>query len=700
MRTFETDFGGKKLKVEIDRMAELANGAALVRLGQTAVLATAVISKKMREGIDFFPLVVDYEERFYAAGRIKGSRFMKREGRASDEAILTSRLIDRGIRPRFDQRSRNEVQIVATALSFDNENDPDIAALIATSIALSISNIPFEGPISSVRIARLNGKLAFNPTYEERNASDFEILISGTEERINMIEAGAKEAKEEDVLEAIQKGMEELKKNIQFQKEIIAQVNPKKLALVLTESDSEFEANVKEFLKDKLENAIYEKTKLLREEKTALVKEGLANFLKEKYKELPESAKNERIKAADHLFDKEIDELVHKNIILLGKRPDGRALDELREISVEIDVFERLHGSALFKRGNTQAFSTLTLGSPGDEQMIDQMEYQGKKRFIHHYNFPPFSVGEIKPMRGPSRRDIGHGALAEKALEAIIPPKEEFPYTIRVVSEILSSNGSSSMASVCGSSLALMAGGVPIKRPAAGIAMGLMMDKKGNYKVLTDIQGPEDHHGDMDLKVAGTSEGVTGLQMDVKIEGVTLQILKDAFAQAKKARLEILEKITAVISGPRTELSPFAPKIVSFKINPDKIGAVIGPGGKIINEIIEKTGAIIDIEDDGSVFITCVDAQAAQKAVEWVKNIAREAKVGEIYQGKVVKIMDFGAFVELFPGQDGMVHISELASYRVAKVEDVVKVGDIIPVKVLEVDPASGKIRLSLKQAK
>ncbi|KKU17659.1 MAG: Polyribonucleotide nucleotidyltransferase [Candidatus Azambacteria bacterium GW2011_GWB2_46_37] len=328
------------------------------------------------------------------------------------------------------------------------------------------------------------------------------------------------------------------------------------------------------------------------------------------------------------------------------------------------------------------------------------MEYQGKKRFIHHYNFPPFSVGEIKPMRGPSRRDIGHGALAEKALEAIIPPKEEFPYTIRVVSEILSSNGSSSMASVCGSSLALMAGGVPIKRPAAGIAMGLMMDKKGNYKVLTDIQGPEDHHGDMDLKVAGTSEGVTGLQMDVKIEGVTLQILKDAFAQAKKARLEILEKITAVISGPRTELSPFAPKIVSFKINPDKIGAVIGPGGKIINEIIEKTGAIIDIEDDGSVFITCVDAQAAQKAVEWVKNIAREAKVGEIYQGKVVKIMDFGAFVELFPGQDGMVHISELASYRVAKVEDVVKVGDIIPVKVLEVDPASGKIRLSLKQAK
>lgn len=699
MQIFETEIGGKKLKVELGRLAGQANGAAFVQLGQTAVLATAVMSKKRREGIDFFPLVVDYEEKFYAAGRIKGSRFIKREGKASDEAILTARLIDRGLRPRFNQQCRNEVQIIATTLSFDNENDPDIPALIAASLALSISDIPFGGPVGSVRISNNDGSLIINPNYQQRENAKFELLISGIDGKINMIEAGAKQTSEDDILAAIEKGQEEVQKLIKFQQDIVKQVGKAKQTLVLDKIDAETENIINEFLKDKLESAIYEKDKTLREEKTNTVKENLKNLLKEKNAGLPETELNSKIQAVDYVFNTAIDKLVHTNILLHNKRPDGRALDEIRELSAEIDILERVHGSALFRRGTTQALSVLTLGTPSDEQLIDQMEFQGKKRFIHHYNFPPFSTGEIKPMRGPGRRDIGHGALAEKSLEAIIPSREEFPYTIIVVSEILSSNGSSSMASVCGSSLALMAGGVPIKHPAAGIAMGLMLDEKGNYKVLTDIQGHEDHHGDMDFKVAGTTEGITGVQMDVKIEGVTLQILRDAFTQAKKARLEILEKITSVIAKPKTDLSAYAPKIITFKINPDKIGAVIGSGGKVINEIIEKTGAKIDIEDDGSVFISSLDTKAMQKAADWVKDIAREAKVGEIYTGRVVKIMDFGAFVELWQGQDGMVHISELAEQRVNRVEDVIKYGDTITVKVIAVSP-EGKISLSLKQAK
>jgi len=695
-KIFSTQFAGRELKAEFGSLAQQASGSVLLSYGETAVLATVVMSQKPKENCDYLPLTVEYEEKLYAAGKIKGSRFIKREGRAQDEAVVAGRMIDRTIRPRFNQKIRNDVQLVVMVLSFDKENDPDVLGITAASLALATSSISWDGPVAGARIGRANGQLIVNPTFEQRVAGDLDLVVAGTEEKINMMEAGARQVPEEEMLAAIEAGQAAYRELIAFQKKIIAQLNPQKATLEIIEPDSALAAEVKNFLRDKLEEAIYVKEKSTRVNKLSELKQALVDSV-----QAGESAEaEEKISQALAIFEEEVDRVVHENILKKDQRPDGRRLNEVREISCQAAVLSRTHGSALFNRGTTQALSTVTLGSPGDKQIIDGLEEEYKKRFIHHYNFPPFSVGETGFFRGPGRREIGHGALAERSLAVVIPPEEEFPYTIRVVSEILSSNGSSSMASTCGSSLALMDAGVPIKAAVAGIAMGLMLDEKsGGYKVLTDIQGPEDHYGDMDCKVAGTNVGICGLQMDVKIEGVDLAILKDTLLQARQARLHILEQMDKVLAQPRSSLSKFAPRIIIFQIDPEKIREVIGPGGKVINEIIDQTGVKIDIEDSGLVFITSENEEAGQKALDWVKNIVREVKPGEIFQGRVTRIINFGAFVEILPGQEGLVHISELAPYRVGKVDDIVKVGDIIPVKVKNIDE-QGRINLSLKDAR
>lgn len=691
---FKIDFGGRELKIEIGRLAEQANGSALVSYGETVVLAAATMSHFPRE-VNYLPLMVDYEEKLYAAGKIKSSRFIKREGRASDEAISTGRMIDRCLRPRFDQRIRNDIQIVVSVLSFDKENDSDIPSLIASSCALLISDIPWNGPIAGLRVGRVDGKWILNPTYEAREKSDLDLVMAGTAEKINMLEIGGREVPEEDMLEGLEFGFKYLKKIIDFQKEIAVSLDISKAVLEIKEPTKELVQEVKGFLAPKLKEVIYQPQKTHRET-------GL-NLLKKETIETLAGQDEEKQKQIDELFEEEINQLVHQNILNPAageeKRPDGRRLDQIRPLECQISFLPRVHGSGLFKRGNTQALSVVTLGPPGAEQTIDNMEIEEKRRFMHHYNFPPFSTGETGPMRGPGRREIGHGALAEKALLPLMPPKEEFPYAVRVVSEILSSNGSSSMASVCGSSLALMDAGVPIKAQATGIAMGLIMESLDNYKILTDIQGPEDHHGDMDCKIAGTKNGVTAGQMDVKIEGVNLEILKNVFEQAKKARLFILQEMDKVISRPRAELSPFAPRILTIQIDPKKIREVIGPQGKMINGIISETGVVsIDIDDSGLIYITAKDELSGQKALSWIRDLTREAKPGEIFQGKVTRILDFGAFVEILPGQEGLIHISELAPYHVRRVEDVVKLGQTIQVKVKNIDDL-GRINLSLKDA-
>lgn len=700
-KIFSTQFAGREFKAEFGQLAQQASGSVLLSYGETAVLATVVMSQKPKENCDYLPLTVEYEEKLYAAGKIKGSRFIKREGRAQDEAVVAGRMIDRTIRPRFNQKIRNDIQLVVTVLSFDKENDPDVLGIIAASLALATSNIPWDGPVAGARIGRADGQLIVNPTFEQRVAGDLDLVVAGTEEKINMMEAGARQVPEEDVLAAIEAGQAAYRELIAFQKKIIAQLNPQKAPLEIIEPDSALTAKVKTFLQNKLEEAIYVKEKSLRVNKLSELKQALVDLV-----QAGESAEaEEKISQALEIFEEEIDRMVHENILKKDQRPDGRRLNEVREISCQAGVLPRTHGSALFNRGTTQALSTVTLGSPGDKQIIDGLEEEYKKRFIHHYNFPPFSVGETGFFRGPGRREIGHGALAERSLAVVIPPEEEFPYTIRVVSEILSSNGSSSMASVCGSSLALMDAGVPLKAAVAGIAMGLMLSEAKSasggmeYKILTDIQGPEDYSGDMDCKIAGTKIGVCGLQMDVKIEGVDLKILRNTFLQAREARQEILEAMDKILSQPRQTLSKFAPRIIIFQIDPEKIREVIGPGGKVINEIIDQTGVKIDIEDSGMVFITSENESAGQKALEWVKNIVREVKPGEIFQGRVTRLINFGAFVEILPGQEGLVHISELAPYRVNKVDDIVKVGDIIPVKVKNIDE-QGRINLSLKDAR
>jgi len=694
-RQFKMDWAGRELKVEFGQLAGQANGSVLLTYGQTAILAVCVMSKKPMEA-GYLPLMVDYEEKLYAAGKIKGSRFIKREGRATDEAILTGRMIDRALRPCFNQKIRNEIQLVLTVLSFDKENDPDVPALLAASLALSVSDIPWDGPITGIRLGRLNQKWVLNPTYQEREQSDIDLVAAGKDGIINMLEGGALEVSESDFISGIEfakKGLEEI---AAFQKEIIKEMKPIKKELEIKEEDSQLVKDVKNWLDDKLEKTIYQPDKQER-------RHGLGDLLEELLGALNEEKDEEKQRSIIEIFEEEINEIVHKNILSAPdgqeKRPDGRKLDQVRPIGCQVSLLPRTHGSGLFQRGETQALSVVTLGAPGDEQTLDGMEHEGTKHFMHHYNFPGFCVGEPKPMRGPGRREIGHGALAERALLPLIPEKEKFPYTIRLVSEILSSNGSSSMASVSGSSLALMDAGVPIKTNVTGIAMGLMMESLDDYKILTDIQGPEDHHGDMDCKIAGTKNGITACQMDVKIDGINTEILKKVFEQAKKARLEILETMDKTIGQPRPELSPLAPRIITLKISTEKIGAVIGPQGKMINEIVKQTGVKIDIEDDGTVNITSTDEEKAQQALNWIRDLTREAKPGEIFQGKVTRIMDFGAFVEVLPGQEGLIHISELAPYRVNKVEDMVKLGEIIPVKIKEIDE-KGRINLTLKGVK
>jgi len=705
IKRYEEDFAGKKLKVEIGRLANLANGSVYVQYGNTAVLVTAVMSSSPK-AVDYMPLSVDYEERYYAAGKIKGSKWIKREGRPSDEAVLSGRLIDRALRPRFDHRVRNEIQVVATVLSFDGQNDPDMPALFGASLALMISDIPFNGPVAGVRIGRIDGKLVFNPTYDERTKSDFDIVAAGTLNRINMIEAGASIVPEKDIAEAIVSGFKEFQKLITFEQKIADDIKPAKRQLSLAETDKDLEKMVSEFLSSRLEKIIYTKIKQEYIDGMSKIRKDLLEHVKEKYKETADLS--QKIREAEHLLDEEVNDVVHKNVLNSEKRPDFRKLDEVRELSVDIAILPQTHGSGLFQRGTTQVLSLLTLASPGMEQWLETMEISlTKKRFMHHYSFPPYSVGEVGRMGGTGRRDIGHGALAERALLPVIPSKDSFPYTIRMVSETLASNGSSSMGSVCGSSLALMDGGVPISAAVAGIAMGVMFSAEGgsasggdqNYKILTDIQGPEDHHGDMDFKVAGTKDGVTAMQMDVKVEGITGEVLEKALAQAKKARLEIIEKMNTKIDKPRPDLSPLAPRVQTIKIDPAKIGAVIGKGGETINKIIDETGAEIDIEDDGSIFITCISAEGMKKAISMIEELTYEVKPDDEFDGTVVSIRDFGAFVEILPGKDGMVHISEISNGRVNNVSDVLKMGQKVHVRVKGVDEM-GRVSLTMKNNK
>ncbi|MBI4132173.1 MAG: polyribonucleotide nucleotidyltransferase [Candidatus Sungbacteria bacterium] len=685
---FNMEIGSSPLTVELTPLAGQSNGRVIVRQGETTVLVTAVMSTHPREGGDFFPLMVDYEEKFYAAGKILGSRFVKRESRPSEEAILTSRLIDRTIRPRFDLRMRNDVHVVATVLALDDRNDADLAAILGASLALALSDIPWDGPVAAVRIGRRENAWFINPSFEERKGAELDLVVSGTAEKINMIEAGAREVPEAVIAEALERGQAEIKKLIAFEEKVIAAARPTKAQVKLFEiSGAARGALVKNF-SGRIEEALWTKEKTLRNQKLAALREEWLALVQA---EFPETSPGE----PDYLWEDELDVIVHRRIIALGERPDGRKPNELRPLRAEAGVLPRVHGSGLFVRGETEALSALTLGGPGDEQIIEGMEIRGKRRFMHHYNFPPYATGEIKPMRGPGRREIGHGALAERALAPLIPPKETFPYTIRIVSEILSSNGSSSMASVCGATLALFDAGVPMQKPVAGAAMGLMMDGE-RYRILTDIQGPEDHYGDMDFKAAGTADGITALQMDVKIDGVTVAMLAETLTQAKIARQEILKVMTNTMPAPRPELSPNAPRIEVLKIDPEKIGALIGPGGKMINSIIAATDVDIDVEDDGTVFVISEKAAAMQEALRLIRQATHEYKPGELLEGTVSRIFGFGAMVEVAPKTEGLVHISELAPWHVNAVEDIVQVGDHIPVMVRDIDE-QGRLNLSLK---
>lgn len=701
-KQFTLDFHGRTLTAEVSRLAEQANAAVIVKYGETAVLATAVMSQEDAD-TDYLPLKVDYEERFYAAGKILGSRFVRREGKASEDAVLTGRLVDRTIRPLFDGRLRREIQVVVTILSLDKENDPDFLSVIAASLALSISDIPWDGPVSGVRISKNSAGFAVNPPASEEKIAtgNFTAFASGGHGQINMIELAGNEALEEDVLKGFQMAGEEIIKLNDFQKKIVSEIGKPKTEVRLSEPSPELKQAVDEFLATRLEAAIYPGTgggatdKVERGNRKTVLKEELAAFLEGKFKDAPEKPNPA---AVEHLFEEAIDNLVHKNILESGRRPDGRKLDELRALDGEVGLFPRTHGSALFMRGNTQALAVATLAPPGQEQLVETMESQKNLRFLLHYNFPPYSVGEIGPFRGPGRREIGHGALAYKAVEPLMPSQEEFPYTIRVVAEILSSNGSSSMATVSASVLSLMDAGVPIKNTAAGIAMGLMSDEKGNYKILTDIQGPEDHYGDMDFKVAGTRQGVNAVQLDVKVRGLTNEMIEGTLAQAKQARLQILDFMKTVLDAPRPKISVYAPVIIRWKIDPDKIGMVIGSGGKTINGLVKAYAlTAIDIEEDGSVFISADAQDKAESALVEIKSLTREYKPGEIVEGKVVKILDFGAIVDLGGGKDGMVHISELKNGFVKTVNEVLKLGDFVRAKVIRVD-ADGHIGLSLKQ--
>ncbi|MFH1236329.1 MAG: polyribonucleotide nucleotidyltransferase [Parcubacteria group bacterium] len=704
-KTFEKEIGGKKLIISTGQFAGQAHGACTVQYGDTLVLATAVMGQKEREGINYFPLLVDFEERLYAAGKIKGSRFIKREGRPSDEAILTSRLVDRTIRPLFEERLRKDVQVVLTVLSMDQENDPDVQSVVAASAALSISPIPWAGPIAGIRIGRINGEWVINPTYEARIKSDFDLVVCGTADKVIMIEAGGNQIEESVIQEAIEFAHQHIQPILQLIEEVRAAVGQQKLSIPQADLiDERIRRKVMDFCKPKLDTLFGEPAdKLSHVATVASITEELDVMLKADN----EVSKDDRAQALG-IVEKLYEERTRAMVLEKDQRVDGRSLNEIRPLSASAGILPRTHGSALFQRGETQILSVVTLGSPGDEQFLDTMELSGKKRYMHHYNFPGFSVGEVAPLRGPGRREIGHGALAEKALLPLLPDKETFPYTVRVVSEVLSSNGSTSQASVCGSSLALMDAGMPISAAVAGISIGLITDEhdESKYKLLTDIQGVEDHSGDMDFKVAGTRKGITAIQMDTKLHGIALAIVRDTLTTAREARIKILDVMDKTISQPRPELSPYAPRIISIKIDPEKIRTIIGKGGETINKIIEVCGGAdvmkIDIEDDGLVMITSHSAEMSDRAKKFIEDLTKEVKVGEIYEGKVTQIIkdvsgnEIGAIVEILPGRDGMVHISELAPEHVNKVTDKANIGDTLKVKVMDIDKERNRISLSV----
>lgn len=686
MNIFETQIAGRPFRVEIGEVAQLAKGAAMIRYGETEILAVASASKKPREGMDFFPLSVDYEEKQYSVGKIPGG-FIKREGRPTERAILNSRLIDRPIRPLFPKGFRNDVQVVTTVMSVDQDNAPEIAAMIGSSIALSISDIPFNGPTGAIAIGYIDNEFIVNPNEAQREVSELSLVVSGTKEAIMMVEAGAKEVSEAVMLDAILLAHEEIKKIVAFQEEIIAAVGKDKIEYTLFKPSEDIKTAVIEFLGNDLKTAVKTADKLERQENIDQTKEKV----KTQFSEIYPNQMNEVDEILNSLLKKEIRSLILEDRI----RPDNRKMEEIRPITAKIDYLTKPHGSGLFTRGETQVLSVVTLGVLGDVQMLDGLSNDDSKRYMHHYNFPSYSVGETRPSRGPGRREIGHGALAERALEPMLPSQEEFPYAIRVVSEVLSSNGSTSQASVCGSTISLMAAGVPLKSPVAGIAMGLIKEDD-RLAILSDIQGLEDFLGDMDFKVAGTKDGITAIQMDIKIDGINKEILTQALEQARVGRLHILGIMNEEISEPRKDLAKNAPRIIIIQIKPDKIRDVIGSGGKVINKIIDETGVKIDIEDDGRVFIASVDTESGNKAKEIIENIVREVEIGEVLTGKVVRIMNFGAFVSLPGGKDGLVHISKLANERVNSVEDVVKIGDEVTVKVMDIDD-QGRINLSRK---
>lgn len=700
---FTTTFAGKELIIESGTIAQRANASCTVQMGDTVILATAVMGDDPRPGMGWFPLMVDYEEKLYAAGRIKGSRFIKREGRPTDEAVLIARFIDRAIRPLFDQRIKNDVQVIITCLSFDGENDPDILGLIGASCVLHMSDIPWNGPIGAIRMSQLDGEWLANPSYEQREKTDFDLDIAGTTEKVVMIEARANEADEAALAEAFERGRAEMTPVIELIEEVRAKLGKEKRDLFATNTEEE-KAHLAE--RERVEN---------------MARTFMIPQIEELFFAMPRATKDDRGKAmkelkkrlVQHLEAQGVEEDFHgyatdliydfvqmelaRHIVEGGRRVDGRGIEEIRDLASQVGLLPRTHGSGLFDRGETQILSVCTLGAPGDAQVLDNMETVGEQRYMHHYNFPPYSVGEAKPLRGAGRREIGHGALAEKALEPVIPSKEDFPYTIRVVSETMNSNGSSSMGSTCGSTLALMDAGVPIKKPVAGIAIGLAThgDKQ---VVIMDLQDLEDGPGGMDFKVTGTRDGVTAIQMDTKTQGLTHDVVVEALRLAKNGRNQIIDVIEGAIQQPN-ELSAFAPRIMKLHINPDKIREVIGPGGKMINEIIDTTGVeAIDIEQDGLVIITAKDGESGQRAYDWVHNLTREVEVGEEFEGQVVRMMDFGAFVNILPGKDGLVHVSELAPWRVAKPDDIVKEGDTVKVKIIEID-SSNRINLSMKQA-
>ena len=688
----EAVIGGRVMSIETGRVAEQASGAVLLRYGETVILATVVGSSEPREGIDFFPLTVDVEERMYAAGKIPGG-FIKREGRATEHAILACRLADRPLRPLFPKGYRNDVQVVITVLSVDQENDPDILGIVGASAALGVSDIPFAGPVGAVRVGYIDDQLVINPVEHQMAVSRLDLAIAGTSDAVMMVEAGAKELPEDMMLEAVRFGQEALQDIIKMQEKLVQAVNVAKRPFTPAPVDTALQSKVAEFVVPRFEAALQTSNKAARATALALVQDELVAQVGGQYPD--------RLKEIITFYERELKSYVRNNILDNGVRPDGRDLKTIRPISCEVGLLPRTHGSAIFTRGQTQVLSVATLGSPSDEQTLDGLGATNKKRFMHHYNFPPYSTGESKPMRGPGRREIGHGALVERAIAAIIPAQDEFPYTIRVVSDILSSNGSSSMGSVCGSTLALMDAGVPIHAPVSGVAMGLVTgegERAGKWAVLSDIQGIEDALGDMDFKVAGTADGVTALQMDIKVKGITYEIMAKALEQAHEGRMFIMEKMLDSLDAPREELSEFAPRIQTIKINPEKIGAVIGPGGKMIRKIQDESGAKIDIEDDGTVNISATSGDAMQTALDAVRGLTEEVEVGRIYTGTVRRIVDFGCFVEILPGKEGLVRTSQLADYQVMRPEDVVSIGDEITVMVIEVDP-QGRINLSRRAA-